>query len=103
MTLAISTRFYSFEDIDLIEFAIKQSGLSRSEWIRQSLLTMAELQSMKGGMHGIILKNMLLVRHLIQSSPQIKPEQISESMTWATSEFEEIISSNNRKKHHDKR
>lgn len=88
---AITVRIYSQVDADLIEMALVKSGASQSDWARNALLLNAELQVMKGGPNGLALKNILLLRRLIQTSGNHSKSQILEAMEWSTIEFEKIF------------
>lgn len=89
---AMTVRFYSENDSDLIDMAVLRSGLEQSEWSRQALITLAEMQVLRGGFQALTLKNTFMVRRLLQLSGQFSEAQISEAMKWAASEFEKIIS-----------
>ena len=91
VTKAITVRFYSTVDADLIEMAIKESELSQSEWARTSLILMAETQVMRSGPMGQILKNTLLTRRLIQTLGNFSNDQVLEAMQWSNSEFGKIF------------
>ena len=84
---AVTVRFYSERDNDLIKMAINQSGLLQSEWARQALILSAESQIMNGGPIGHILKNTLLTRRLIQKLGQFSTNEMTEAMNWSSSEF----------------
>jgi len=90
---ALTVRFYCQNDSDLIDMAVQKSGLCQSDWSRQTLILMAEVQVTKGGILALILKNVFLVRRLLQMSEHFSETQISDAMTWSSDEFEKIINS----------
>ena len=88
---SITVRIYSQADADLIEMAIAKSGISQSDWSRNALLLAAEVEIMNGGVTGLILKNILLLRRIVQINGDYSKQQILEAMEWSTLEFEKIF------------
>ena len=96
LTKSITIRVYSQADSDLIEMAIARSGVTQSDWARNALLLYAELQVMNGGVTGLTLKSILLLRRLIQISGDYSKQQILEAMEWSAVEFDKIFNQTER-------
>lgn len=90
-TKTISVRIYTQADADLIEMAIAKNGVTQSDWARNALLLNAELQVMNGGVTGLALKNILLLRRLTQINGNYSKSQILEAMEWSAVEFDKIF------------
>lgn len=80
----INLRYPSLADFDLIHAAAAQSGLSVSEWTRRTTIRVAEEQIHNSGVSVILLKNIYLIRRILELSALVTPDQIREAKEWAS-------------------
>ena len=79
----INLRYPSLADFDLIQAAAAQSGLSVSEWTRRATIRVAEEQIHNSGVSVMLLKNIYLIRRILELSALVTPDQIQEAEEWA--------------------
>ena len=80
----INLRYRSVSDFDLIQAASAQSGLSVSEWTRRATIRVAEEQIHNSGVSVMLLKNIYLIRRILELSALVTPDQIREAEEWAS-------------------
>ena len=80
----INLRYPSLADFDLIQAAAAQSGLPVSEWTRRATIRVAEEQIHNSGVSVMLLKNIYLIRRILELSALVTPDQLREAEEWAS-------------------
>lgn len=80
-------RFSSVADLDLITRAAARSGLTISEWSRRTLVKAAEEQIHKTS-NRVLLKNILLVRRILEIAKIVPDDDLRIAKNWARVEAE---------------
>ena len=80
----INLRYHSLADFDLIQVAAAKSGLSVSEWSRRATIRVAEEQIHNTGVSVILLKNIYLIRRILELAALLTPDQIRAAEEWAS-------------------
>lgn len=87
----INVRFRRHTDVDLIERAAAQSGLPVSEWTRRALVKTAEEQVHKSGIIMMLLKNVLLIRRILEIAKVIPDDALNAAKDWARIQAEDAV------------
>ena len=82
-TKRINLRYQSLSDVDLIKLAAAKSGLSISEWTRRATIKTAEEQVHNTGVATLMLKNIFLIRRILELTNLVTPEAMSTAKDWA--------------------
>lgn len=86
-----NVRFRRLSDVDLIERAAAKSGLPESEWTRRALVKSAEEQLHKFGIFMMILKNVLLIRRILEIAKIIPDDALNAAKDWARIQAEDSV------------
>jgi len=89
--LRLNLRFKNVADMDLIKRAAAINGLTTAEWSRRAALKVAEEQIHQSGIATVTLKNLFLVRRMLEFSRRLSPEEIEASKEWAVEQTQETI------------
>ena len=81
--LRLNLRFKNVADMDLIKVAAARNGLTTAEWSRRAALKVAEEQVHNSGIATLTLKNLFLIRRMLECARLILPEEIEASKEWA--------------------
>lgn len=87
----LNVRFRRQSDVDLIERAAANSGLPVSEWIRRALVKSAEEQIHKTGVIITTLKNVYLLRRILEIASVIPDDAMNAAKDWARIQTENTI------------
>ena len=87
----LNTRFRRQSDVDLIERAAAKSGLPVSEWTRRALVKTAEEQVHKSGILMMTLKNILLIRRILEIAKIIPDDALNAAKDWARIQAEDSV------------
>lgn len=87
----LNVRFRRLSDIDLIERAAAKSGLPVSEWTRRALVKSAEEQVHKSGILLMLLKNVLLIRRVLEIAKIIPDDALNAAKDWARIQAEDSV------------
>ena len=87
----LNIRFRRLSDVDLVERAAAQSGLPVSEWTRRALVKSAEEQVHKSGILIMILKNVLLIRRILEIAKIIPDDALNAAKDWARIQAEDSV------------
>lgn len=87
----LNVRFRRLSDVDLIERAAAQSGLPVSEWTRRALVKSAEEQVHKSGIFMMTLKNVLLIRRILEIAKIIPDDALNAAKDWARIQAEDSV------------
>lgn len=87
----LNVRFRRLSDVDLIERAATQSGLPVSEWTRRALVKTAEEQVHKSGIIIMMLKNVLLIRRILEIAKVIPDDALNAAKDWARIQAEDAV------------
>jgi|GEM_PF-4155998 len=87
----LNVRFRRLSDVDLIERAAAQSGLPVSEWMRRALVKTAEEQVHKSGIIMMLLKNVLLIRRILEIAKVIPEDALNAAKDWARIQAEDAV------------
>lgn len=90
----LNVRFRRLTDIDLIERAAAKSGLPVSEWTRRALIKTAEEQIHKSGIFMVSLKNVLLIRRILEIANVIPDDVLNAAKDWARIQAEDSVQVN---------
>lgn len=87
----LNLRFKNPSDVDLIKHAAAKNGLTTAEWSRRAALKVAEEQVHHSGISVVTLKNLFLIRRMLEFANLITPEEIATSKEWAIAQTQEAI------------
>ena len=87
----LNVRFRRLNDVDLVERAAAKSGLPVSEWTRRALVKTAEEQIHKSGVLMLLLKNILLVRRILEIAKIIPDDAVNAAKDWARIQAEDAV------------
>jgi len=87
----INLRYQSLSDFDLIKLASAKSGLSVSEWTRRATIRVAEEQIHNSGVSVMLLKNVLLIRRILELAALVTPDDIKAAKEWAKIQADDAI------------
>ena len=87
----INLRYQSLSDYDLIKLASAKSGLSVSEWTRRATIRVAEEQIHNSGVSMMLLKNVLLIRRILELAALITPAEVKAAKEWAKIQADDAI------------
>ena len=85
----MNVRFRRLSDVDLIERAAAKAGLPVSEWKRRALVKSAEEQVHKSGILMMLLKNVLLIRRVLEIAKIIPDDALNAAKDWARIQAED--------------
>ena len=87
----LNVRFRRKSDVDLVERAAATSGLPVSEWTRRALIKTAEEQVHRTGVLMLLLKNVLLVRRVLEIAKVIPDDAMNLAKDWARLQAEDAV------------
>lgn len=87
----LNVRFRRLSDVDLVERAAAKSGLPVSEWTRRALVKTAEEQIHKTGILMMLLKNVLLIRRILEIAKVIPDDALNAAKDWARIQAEDSV------------
>ncbi len=87
----LNVRFRRNSDVDLVERAAANSGLPVSEWTRRALVKTAEEQVHRTGVLMLLLKNVLLVRRVLEIAKIIPDDAMNLAKDWARLQAEDAV------------
>lgn len=87
----INIRFRRLTDFDLVERAAAKSGLPVSEWTRRALVKTAEEQLHTSGISIMMLKNILLIRRILELANIIPEDSLNATKQWARIQAEDAV------------
>ena len=87
----LNIRFRRLSDVDLVERAAAKSGLPVSEWTRRALVKTAEEQVHKSSILMMTLKNVLLIRRIIEIAKIIPDDALNAAKDWARIQAEDSV------------
>ena len=87
----LNIRFRRKSDVDLIERAAAHSGLPVSEWLRRSAIKTAEEQIHRTGAQTLSLKNILLIRRILEIANVIPDDALNMAKDWARIQAEDAV------------
>ena len=90
-TKRLNVRFRRNSDVDLVERAAAKSGLTVSEWIRRAAIKTAEEQIHRTGVLMLILKNVLLIRRILEIANVIPDDALNMAKDWARIQAEDTV------------
>lgn len=90
-TKRFNLRFPRKSDADLIERAAAKSGLPVSEWLRRATIKTAEEQIHGTGIAILILKNVFLIRRILEIANVIPDDALNMAKNWARIQAEDAV------------
>ena len=87
----MNIRFRRLSDADLIERAAARSGLPVSEWTRRALIKTAEEQVHKSSILILLLKNVLLIRRILELAKVVPDDIMNAAKEWARIQSEDAV------------
>lgn len=87
----MNVRFRRHTDVDLVERAAAHSGLPVSEWMRRALVKTAEEQVHRSGTIMMLLKNILLIRRILEIAKIIPDDALNAAKDWARIQAEDSV------------
>ena len=87
----LNVRFRRKSDVDLIDRAAANSGLSVSDWTRRALIKTAEEQIHRTGILMLLLKNVLFIRRVLEIAQVIPDDAMNIAKDWARIQAEDSV------------
>ena len=87
----LNVRFRRKSDVDLIDRAAANSGLSVSDWTRRALIKTAEEQIHRTGILMLLLKNVLFIRRVLEIAQVIPDDAMNIAKDWARTQAEDSV------------